>query len=202
MRLLWLIGLLVLVGCVKLSQPAPSTRTYRLDYPSPPINAKPLPVTVRVPPFSVGAIYDREPMVYRDNAYTTAVDFYNRWSANPGQMIADLVARDLASSGVYAAVQQAPSLLPSDYLLTGEIEEIEERVNGDSCAARLGLRIVLMRMRGGTGDPIVLRAGYSADEPCVCGDPFALSEAMSKSLARISAQLQQEVSAAIAKDRR
>ncbi len=201
-RVAGVIAILVLVsGCVRLSQPAPEIRAYRLDYAPPAVAGNALPVTVRVLPFNVAAIYDREPMAYRDDAYTTGVDFYNRWSTNPGHMVADLLARDFASSGLYGAVQQAPSLLPSDYLLNGEIEEIEERARGASCDAHLRLRILLVRTRG-TGDPVMLRSAYAADEPCVCADSLALAGAMSRSLERVSTQLQQEVYAAIANDKR
>ena len=192
--------LAVLGGCVSLSQPAPEIRAFRLDYPPPAIDGSPVPAIVRVARFPAASMYDREPMVYRDDTYTTAVDFYNRWGTHPGQMITDLLARDLASSGVYAAVQQEASLVPSDYLLNGEIEEFEERTVGDRCEAHLRLRIVLLRLHPGKADPSLRRGGYAADEPCTCGEPFALAEAMSKCMARISSQLQQDIYTTIAAD--
>jgi uncharacterized lipoprotein YmbA len=91
-----------LSGCVRLSQPAPIIRDYRLEYAPPVITGAPLPAVLRVPDFSVAAIYDRAPIVYREGAYATGVYYYNRWSANPGEMIADLLVRDFAAPVCFA----------------------------------------------------------------------------------------------------
>jgi ABC-type uncharacterized transport system auxiliary subunit len=200
-RLSSLLTLVFLAGCVHLSQPPAQIHDYRLDYAAAVPVGTPLTVTLRVAPLGVGAVYDREPIVYRDDAYATGRYFYHRWSSNPGDMIADLLARDLADSHLYAAVQQGPSPLPSDYQLGGEIEEIEERPAATACTAHLRLRILLARLRAGAVAPILLQSTYTSDEPCPCNDARALAEAMSRGLARTSAQMQQDVYDAIAKDR-
>jgi ABC-type uncharacterized transport system auxiliary subunit len=192
--------LLLLAGCFRLSQPAPQIREYRLDYAPPPATGSTLAVTLRVPPLGVAAVYDREPIVYREGTYSTGAYFSNRWSANPGQMVADLLARDLADSGLYRAVQRAPSVLASNYQLNGEIEEIEERLTTNSCTAHLRVRVVLLRTRGAAADPVRWRTAYTEDEPCACNDARALAGAMSRALERVSAQLQREVYNAIAAD--
>jgi ABC-type uncharacterized transport system auxiliary subunit len=189
-----------LPGCFTLTQPAPQLRDYRIDYPPPEIDAKPLAVTLRVPPFGVAAVYDRQAIVYRDSTYATGSYLYDRWVASPGSMIADLVARDLARSGLYRAVQQGPSILPSDYQLTAQIEEIEERYAGGGCTAHLRLRMLLLRTRATEGDPVVLRVAYAEDEPCTCNDAAALAAAMSRATERISAQMQRDVHDAIGRD--
>lgn len=186
-----LIGLVA--GCVRLSQPAPAIHDYRLDYTPPVIKAESLPITIRVLPVRVAAIYDRQLIVYRKDLYSTGTYFDSRWSVNPGNMVADLLARDLAASGVYRAVQHGPAVLPSDYQLTAEIQEIEERITTEGCAAHLQLRILLLQTRAGEGDPVLLAGLYTGDDPCACNEPRALAEAMSRGLERISAQLQQEV---------
>lgn len=196
-----LLALAVLAGCVNLRVPAPEIHDYRLDYSSPSINETPLPVVLRVAPFRAAAVYAREPIVYRETPYATGTYFYHRWMANPASMIADLIARDLSASGLFRAVQQGPSLVTSDYELTADVDEIEERVVAKECTAHLSLRVLLSRPRVTDGDPVVLRATYAADEPCGGDDPQDLVAAMSRALARISAQLQQDIHTAIAQDR-
>jgi len=200
-RLLVLCPLVLLAGCVHLSQPAPKVHDYRLDYPPPVPVGTPLAVTVRVAPFGVAAVYDREAIVYRDDAYATGRYFYHRWSSNPGDMIADLVARDLAASHLYSAVQHGSAPLPSDYQLSGEVEEIEEAPRAGACTAHLRLRILLVRTHTGTTAASALQTTYTADEPCPCNDARALAEAMSIGLERISTQMQQAVYDTIAADR-
>jgi ABC-type uncharacterized transport system auxiliary subunit len=193
--------LLLLAGCVHLQQPAPQVHDYRLDYVPPIVHGTPLPVTLRVAPFGIAAVYDREAIVYRSDTYSTGRYVYHRWSSNPADMIADVLARDLAASHLYRDVQQGSSPVPNDYLLSGDVEEIEELPAASGCAAHVRLRIALARRRTGTAARSLLQTVYTADEPCPCNDPRALAEAMSRGLAGMSAQLQQAVYDAIAADR-
>src|SRR5262249_44771805 len=111
-------------GCVRFGQPAPHLRDFRLAYPPPPIGGAPLPATIRVSSLRVATIYDRLAIVHRENDYETIPSYYDRWSANPGSLVADLLARDLVDSGLYRAVERGPTLVPADYQLSGEILEI------------------------------------------------------------------------------
>lgn len=189
-----------LCGCVKLTQPAPQISEYRLSY-APPTGADaPLPVTLGLGPLAAGAIYDRQSMLYREDPYSTGTYLRSRWAVNPAAMITDLLVRDFASSGAYSDVTQGPSLVPRDYQLSGEIEEIEETETSDACAAHLRLRVSLVRLRGVVKEPIILSTSYTADEACGCGDARALAQAMSAALAQISARLQHDVYAAIEQD--
>ncbi len=199
-RLLPLAALAALAGCVRLHVPAPMIRDYRLDYPTPQIDAPAVPVILRVASLTVAAIYDREPIIYREGPYTTGTYYDSRWSANPGSMIADLLARDFSASGVFRAVQRAPLLLAPDYQLGGDIEEIEEQTIASGCQAHLRLRVILTRLRLSNADPVLLRQAYGGDQPCVCNHPRELVAAMSQVMAGISAQLQRDVDAAIAHD--
>ena len=202
MAWLAIVTMAFLPACFRLSQPAPEIHSYRLDYPPPTMMGTALPVLLRVPALTVAAVYDRESIVYRQDLYSTGGDFYNRWSANPGTMIADLLARDLDASGVYRAVQRGPSMIPGDYQLSGEVEDIEQRVTGDVCSAHLQLRTLVLRTRAGKDDPVVMRETYNADEPCACSDTLALAAAMSKAMQSISAKLQHAVYDAIRADLR
>jgi ABC-type uncharacterized transport system auxiliary subunit len=191
-----------LAGCVRFHVPAPEVHDYVLDYPPPRVEGTALPIVLRIAPLGVAAIYDRQPIVYRDGIYSTGAYFDRRWSANPGSMVADVLARDFSDSGLYRAVQRAPSLLAGDYQVGGEIEAIEEEAGASGCAAHLRLRMLVMRLRAGKGDPVLWQHAYSADEPCPCNQPGALVAAMSHGLEKISAQLQRDVYDAIAADMR
>ncbi len=188
----------LVVGCVRFSVPSPEIRDYRLEYTPPAIAGKPLTAVLRIAPMSVAAVYDRQLIVYREDEYATGTYPDSRWSANPGNMVGDLLARDFAGSGVYRAVQQGPSALPSDYQLSATIEVLEEGPGNDSCSARLRLRVVLVRNAPGAANPVPLQATYPAEEPCPCNNPPALAAAMSRALAHVSAQLQRDVYEAVA----
>jgi ABC-type uncharacterized transport system auxiliary subunit len=198
--------LLVLAGalasCLRFHVPAPVVHDYVLDYPPPHVEGRAVPIVLRIAPLAVAAIYDRQPIVYRDGIYSTGTYFDRRWSANPGSMVADVLARDFSDCGLYRAVQRAPSLLAGDYQVGGEIEAIEEEAGASGCAAHLRLRMLVMRLRPGKGAPVLLQHAYTGDESCPCNQPGALVAAMSQGLAKISAQLQRDVYDAIAADTR
>ena len=187
---------LLLAGCSALSPSAPRIRTFRLEYPPPAPSATPMPATLRVVPLGIAAIYDRPGFVYREGPYDVAVDNYNWWLGNPAAMITDLLARDLAASRRYQAVLQAPSALPSDYELNGQIEALEERA-ADGCTAALRLRVFLVRVPPTGPRTAVFEDVFEADEPCASGDPAAFAAAMSRALQRVSEQLQAALLTAI-----
>jgi ABC-type uncharacterized transport system auxiliary subunit len=177
---------LLLAGCAAL-RPAPPIRTFRLTYPVPgPERTTPLPVTVRVLPFGIASAYDRQGFIYRSGPYDVGVDYYNRWIGSPASLITDLVARDLAASKTLQAVLQAPSALPSDYEINGEIETLEEDDEAASCAAHLRLRVALVAAPSTGARHVVMQDGFAADEPCTRGDPTSYAEAMSRAVQRAS----------------
>lgn len=189
---------LVLADCSAINPAAPRVRTFRLEYaPPPPPSAPPTAATLRVVPFGIAALYDRQGFVYRTGPYDIAVDNYNRWLGDPGGMITDLLARDLAASKMYRAVLQAPSALPSDYELNGQIEVLEERA-ADGCTAALRLRVVLVRVPPRGERTVVFQDVFEAAEPCGTGDPAAFVAAVSRALQRVSEEVQAAVRAAVA----
>lgn len=187
-------------GCVRLSQPAPQVRDYTLLYPAPAPAGEPLPVVLQIPPFAVGAAYDTHGMMYREAEHRLSRYSFDRWAANPGNLVADVLARDFADSGAFNAVQHARALLPSDYRLAGEIEAIEEVVGADACSANLEIRVLLVSLRRSDADAVLLRRAYAEREPSTCDDAAALARALSAALQRVSAALRADVTAAVAAD--
>lgn len=194
-RLLWL-AVLGMVGCVNLTKPAPRIHYYRLDYRAE-VPAGPLPYVLRVPPMEVAAAYDRDSIVYREGPWSIGSYFYHRWASNPGNMIAELLARDLADAGIYRDVQTSVSVVPPDFQVKGTVEVIEERIDGGRCSARLSLRVTLAASRGARDERVRFTRLYEADEPARCGNLASVAEAMSRGLAEISTRLQADVDEAL-----
>jgi ABC-type uncharacterized transport system auxiliary subunit len=196
--LLWAIAAVLLVAGCSAMRSAPPARSFRLAYhPPDPGSAAPLPVTVRVVPFGIAAVYNRESFVYRNGLYDVGVDPYNRWLNSPASMITDLLARDLAASRTVEAVLQAPSALPNDYELNGYVETLEER-DDSGCSAHLRLREFLVRVPRHGARQVVQRGDYTGDEPCTLGDPESYAAAMSRAVEQVSEQIRAAILAAIA----
>jgi ABC-type uncharacterized transport system auxiliary subunit len=191
---------LATIGCFATAK-VPVVQHYRLDYVPQATERTPLPVVLRLSSFRTAAAYARSGIIYREGGH--GIDTYpnRRWIADPGRMITDLLVRDLASSGLFRAVEQSPSRLQSDYIISGEIEEIEE-VAASECAARLKIRVLLANAsRENSPDSVLFQKSFTHNEPSRCTDIDDLVTAMSRALANISQQLQSDVYAAIVDDR-
>jgi len=186
-----------LAGCVRLTVPAHRVHEYRIEYAPPAVDGSPLPVVLRIAPIRVAAAYAGDAIVYSTGDFETGTYVYHRWTTSPGNMIADLLARDFAASGLYRAVQQGPSLLPSDYDLAVTIEDIEERSVATGHSAHLRLRALLLTARGGSSTPVLQRI-YDVDQPCLGMSVSDFVSAMSRAVEQVSSQLQRDVYDAIA----
>jgi ABC-type uncharacterized transport system auxiliary subunit len=200
-RIAILLGLgATLAGCVSLTaKPSPPVQEYRLDYAPPPAGGEALPVTLRVAALRVASAYAGSGIVYREDAHRLGAYTYHRWISEPGGMVGELLARDLVSSGRYPAVEYGPSLLPAEYEVTGEVEEMEER-SENGCQAHLQIRVLLRRVRPRSREGVVFQRRYEAARPCTAGDARSIVEALSASLADISGHLQADLAAAISGD--
>ncbi len=195
----------LLASCSLLTPSVPSLRTFRLDYPAPApgadtasaqASAQAPAMVLRITPFGIAAAYDQQGFVYRDGEFAVGVDHYHRWIAAPQDLITDLVARDLAAARVVAAVLQGPSGVPAQYELSGQIEALEETPSG-GCTAALRLRALLVRLPDTGPRAVVFEEVFSADEPCIAGDPSSFAAAMSLAVQGVSESLRARVTAAL-----
>ena len=189
----------LLTSCSLFTPSTPPLRTFRLDYPAPaPAEAAaPAAAVLRVARFAIAAAYDQQGFVYRDGQYELGVDPYHRWIAAPQTQITDLIARDLAAARVATAVLQGPSAVPARFELSGLVEALEETPAG-GCAAHLRLRALLVRLPDTGARLVVFEDVFSADEPCIAGDPSSFAAAMSQAVQRVSEQLRARIAAALA----
>ncbi|MGD9764040.1 MAG: ABC-type transport auxiliary lipoprotein family protein [Candidatus Binatia bacterium] len=195
LRILLFCGLLAACSALPPAD-APPIRTYRIDYPVPPPAPVTAPFTLRVIPFGTAATYDRPGFIYRTATYDFGIDFYNRWAVAPGSMLTDLVARDIAAAQLVRAVLQAPSAIPTDYELHGEIEEFEERDTGGG-AAHLRMRAFLVQVPRTGPRTVVVNEIIEIDEPCRPGDPESFTAAMSRAAQRASEMLRAHIAQAL-----
>ena len=194
-------ALALLPGCITLSSPPPRIHEYVLEYDLPATAREGLPVVLRVSLLTIAPTYAAPEIAYRTAANRIGKHPYDRWATEPSAMVADLLARDLASSGAYEAVVHGSSLLRSDYDLGGEVDELGER-RSDGCIAHVRLRLLLRRSgRSRDGRAVLFQRPYEAEESCGGSDPARLVAAMSRAMQRLSEKVQEDVYATIAADR-
>lgn len=185
----------VAAGCSAWSKPAPRARDYRLAYPSPPAREQPRAGVLHLTPLAVAAAYDSQAMIYRQGEFRIGRYPQHRWAANPGNLVSDMLVRDLDASGLFRAVQQARPTIPSDLRLTGEIDVVEESVSRSGCAARLEVRFILVDLGARPEERVLLRSRYEETETSACEDAASLARAMSRAVERLSSRLLEDIAA-------
>lgn len=197
-----LLLLVALAGCGGFKSPAPVVEQYRITYAPGAAQREPLPVAVHVALFDVVDIYNRAAIVYRDGPYEMGTYSAFRWMTTPPRMVTDLLARDFAASGAYEVVARQAVPLIADYELGGIVERMEEVLVRGGCEAHLEVRVLLTRTATGAPTGSLFQRAYAESERCETRDAEGLAAAMSEAMARISAQVQQDVYEAIVHDRR
>jgi ABC-type uncharacterized transport system auxiliary subunit len=103
-------------GCVSFKQPRNRIQHYTLEYVSPEItDLKPLPVSLKVERFSVAPAYNTNRIIYRDGSFKRDEYFYHKWRANPADMVASFLSRDIRNSGLFKAVLPQETGFPLPY---------------------------------------------------------------------------------------
>lgn len=182
-------GILSLSGCIDPTQPHRRIDQYVLEYSPPEANtAVHADKGLRVARFRVAPQYNSTRIFYRSEAFVRNHYEYHRWRAHPGDMVAFFLSRDLRAAGLFSGVYLGETIADPDLRLEGTVDEIYEDDAGTNRQAVLSITVSLL---GQNGDDIVeqllWQQDYSARESCSDRSPASLAAAMSRSMARISA---------------
>ncbi len=191
-----LIGLpLILCSCISLKNPADKIEFYTLEY-NPPVisDLKPLSHIIRLDRFGVSPIYNTDRIIYREGSFKRDTYFYHKWRANPGDLVAYFLSRDIRASGLFSAVIENDSKLQSSYLIEGSVDEFYERDAEDKWEAVLSIGITLMAEREpDISKRIIFQKTYRIAEPCRQKNPRALIEAMSTAMLKASSDIIKDI---------
>lgn len=171
------LGALFVAGCGG----ARPSKYYQLTIPgnmTPVANANPLPITLLVGRITGPALYREDQIVYSSGGESMGTYEYHRWAEPPTEMIAEIILRQLRSSGRYAGVYALRSDIHGDFLLHGRLYDFKE-VSENSEAGRVTLELELKNIKTGT---TVWTHFYSHDEPAPSKDVSAVVAALDKNV--------------------
>lgn len=195
---LLLLGILLSCSsCISLTRPYKEIFSYQIVYDPPEVKGLPFPnVVVRIVAFSVAPSFDKQKIVYSTGANQLSVYEYHTWVTNPGEMLSDLLIRDLIASGNYQAVVDLKSSINPHYEVEGVLERIYEKTEGDIWWASLRLRALIFYYD--KGKHVLLQRVYEKESKIVEHMPAGIVEAMGEAAKATSLSLQQDINAAIA----
>lgn len=142
--------------------------------------------------FGAATGYESARIAYRVSDSELRYYAYHKWTAEPAQVVAEMVARHLRASGLFAEVGRSTKNREPDAVLDGTVVAMEEVDEGESWKARLAMVFVLRRP---DTDAVLLRHGFNITVPCSERSPAAvargLSEILSKELKTLGPRLAQ-----------
>jgi len=113
-----------LAGCGSVKYPA----LYTLSVPPPPDPPakEGVRASVAIREFRSPAYLRQGPIVYRPSAEQVGLYEYHRWAVDPRETVTNAVAERLRASGSFALVKMYDGRSDVGYLLTGQLEKLEE----------------------------------------------------------------------------
>jgi len=188
-------------GCASFKQPRNQVQHYTLEYTSPEIEGlTPLPVSIKVDRFTVAPAYDSNRIIYRDASFKRDEYFYHKWRANPGDMVADFMGRDIRNSGLFKAVLTHESGFPFSCVLEGSVDEFVEWDAPEGWKAVLSVTVTLMTANEpDVSKRILFQKTYREEEPFTDKNPQGLAQAMSMAMRDISATAIRDIYSVLAK---
>ena len=198
------IALVVLCGLALISAcggaPPMYVQQYILAYPPPaPGAAKPLPAALKVARFAAPPEFNTPRMNYVPGSYQ--VDYYanQRWQGYPADMVAGLLARDLADSGRFAAVFSPASPQMPRFIVEGGVVKFWEDDRAGGAAAQMEVQITLLDIQQAeTVKRVVFQRKYAAVQPMAAKKAQDLAQALSRAMDQVSRRVVTDVYQAVA----
>jgi ABC-type uncharacterized transport system auxiliary subunit len=126
---------------------------YVLNLPAPvpaaPLS-KPLLGSVAVREFRAPVFLRAGPIVYRKSAEQLDFYDYHRWAVDPRRAVTSTLAENMQARGIFHSVHLFDGREPSDYLVTGTLDDLEEVDKGSEVFVEVRVSAQLTHLR--TGD--------------------------------------------------
>ena len=197
-------ALLLLTGLGLLSACGGSPPVYVQQYvfayaPPSAAGVKPLDAAIKVQRFGAMPQFSSRRMFYMPGSYKMDSYANHRWQGYPSDMVAGLLARDMADSGRFAAVFGPASPQMPRFVVEGGLVKCWEDDRAGGPTAQLEVDITLLDIQQAeTVKRVMFQKKYRAARNMSAKKAESLAQAMSQAMAQISPQVVQDVYQAVA----
>ncbi len=169
---------------------APPTLYYALDLPAPAPAAERLDGTAVLMPLRAGKLVGQGRIVYRESREQVGFYEYHRWAEDPEDSIGRLLALELAARGTFASVVPFDGRTEADFILRGELLQLEEIDYEGRVQAAAGLALELVDAATGR---VVWSGSAAAAEPVPASEVRSVVSCLGKAAERSVNQLVGEI---------
>ena len=124
--------------------PIPRTNYYKLHLPNAAMQAvDPLPVTAVLQPLRASSMLTQDRIVYRPTQEEVGFYEYHRWAEDPRTTITSALLERFRQRGTFRQIVLFDGRTRGDYIIRGQIDELEEVDYGDGVSVRVRLSLEL-----------------------------------------------------------
>jgi ABC-type uncharacterized transport system auxiliary subunit len=185
---------LLVSGCGKMKYPSYYTLSIAPELKSN-VTSTPRPATVAVRQFETPAYLRQGRIVYSKAPGEIGFYEYHRWAVDPGAAVTNAMVEALRSGKLFSTVARYDGHDQSDYLLTGQLEKLDEIDYGGEVQVEAKLSAELINLRTGsivwTGDATQTSKVEKRDVNSVVAE---MSQALQQSMDRLLTGMEQQVS--------
>lgn len=201
-----LVGVLLLLAALAMlsacgGSPPVYVQQYVFAYAPPsPAGVKPLDAAIKVQRFGALPQFSSQRMFYRPDSYKMNHYIDHLWQGFPSDMIAGLLARDMADSGRFTAVFGTSSPQMPRFMLEGGLVKCWEDDMAGGPVVELEVDITLLDIQQAeTVKRVLFQKRYKATRGMAAKTAQSMAQAMSQAMAQISPQVVEDVYQAVAK---
>jgi cholesterol transport system auxiliary component len=179
-----------LAGCISPRAKQIKMNYYTLEYDARQVKSLPkLPVSIGMDRLQISPEYDTDKFVFRKSGFQRNHYNYEKWRANPNDLVTYFLNRDLQRSGLFQGVFPPESLYKTTHMITGTLDAFYEK-DGDPWKAVLGISLILLKQNeSDVTKRILLQKTYVNEAPCEDKTPPAFARAMSMAMASVSMEI-------------
>ena len=153
--------------------------------------------TLTVREFSISPRFRDKELVYRTGQFIYESDYYNRFLASAGPMLAEQTRRWISKAGIFAHVVPSESGAQATHVLEGNITSLYGDFRDKSAGkAVMGIEFFLVKA-GRHGTDIVFHKAYETSSPLETQSVEGLVEGYNLALERILADLENDLQTAL-----
>lgn len=186
--------LITIPSCLNTQSIYPEKRYYLLEISqTTPDNKQPKNGILRIAKIRMSPPYTGKGFIYKKSNITYDTDFYNEFLISPDDMLAELIRKWMAASGLFERVTCSPGHFKENYILEGAVTTMHgDYSNSNNPIAVLCMQFFLIKDNG-LNYKLIFQKNYARQEVIDKHNTQSLVQGWNKALKNIMIDFQSEI---------
>jgi cholesterol transport system auxiliary component len=193
-QMIFIVILLFIPSCLNTQSIYPEKKYYMLEITQkPPVTHKAKNGILRIAKIRMSPPYTGKGFIYKKSENTYDTDFYNEFLISPEDMLAELIRKWMASSGLFERVTCSPGHFKENYILEGAVTTLNgDYSNIDRPLAVLCIQFFLIK-DSGLNYQLIFQKNYAKEVVINKNDTQSLVKGWNNALTKTMIDFQSEM---------